>query len=243
NSCSYSDNCIKVQEENNKKIKSIKDNMIWISTYNNLNDPFELNAIYIDEEKLKKYGWPISEVRTIFEKLKKSFLIGSFTIHLEDCLPMWAHYANNHEGICVEYSVEDPSYLYKVSYENNRIAIASIIANLINEVYSEEKNKKSNIDRYLSCIINSACIKDRSWKYEDEFRILYQNLKSKEEVSGLLVNENDIGLKLSGVFLGINCNSEYEKELKSICRLKKCDIYKMCIENNKEKFSLTKRLI
>ena len=65
NSCSYSSKCINEEEENQKKINSIRDGMIWLSTYNNLNDPFELSALYIDEEKLKEAGWPADDVKTI----------------------------------------------------------------------------------------------------------------------------------------------------------------------------------
>lgn len=241
NSCGYTEKCVNEEEENNKKITSIRDNKIWLSTYNNLNDPFELSALYIDEEKLNKVGWPIDDVKTIFEGFKKSFLIGSFTTHLENCLPMWAHYANNHQGICVEYDVEDSSYLYKVSYENSRIPIASIITHIIDGYYLEEEGKNADVDMYLSSVLHSACIKDKSWSYEDEFRILYPNLNKTNY--GQLIDIDEIGLKICAVYTGINCNATYKNTLKSICKDLNCKLYKMNIDYSNERFALGKELL
>jgi hypothetical protein len=238
NFCQYSRSCDIESEENNKKINSIRDNKIWLSTYSNLNDPFELSALYVDEQKLQKYNWPIDEVKDIFVSFKKSFFIGSFTTHLHDCLPMWAHYANNHCGICVEYTVNDASNLYKVSYENTRVPIAVIITNIINGYYLEKEGEglNTNMTKYFSSILHSACIKDKSWKYEDEYRILYLNLHKQK--NGELINLDDLGLKISGVYLGINCNKEYGNLLKNICQEQNCNLYKMGINYKNDKFEL-----
>ncbi len=42
NSCSYTEKCMNEEEENNKKITSIRDNKLWLSTYNNLIDSDEI---------------------------------------------------------------------------------------------------------------------------------------------------------------------------------------------------------
>jgi len=44
---------------------------------------------------------------------------------------MWAHYANNHKGFCVEYRITNPKHLYPISYEAERVAIASSITKMI----------------------------------------------------------------------------------------------------------------
>lgn len=224
--------CDKSINLNTKKIQSVKYDKIWLSTYDNLNDPFELNALYLKEKEIIDHGWPIDIVKDIFENIKKEFLIGSFTTHLSDCLPMWAHYANNHKGVCLEYSVVNPSYLYKVSYEMQRIPIASIITNLI----SDAMHKKQPDNKYLISIFNGGCIKDKSWIYEEEFRILYANLNKKD--NGDLIKLNDIGLKLNAVYFGINCINDYEEEIKDICDEKECKCYKMYIKNDAKEFKL-----
>jgi len=226
-----------IQDDLNK-LEAISSNKIWLSTCSNLNDPFELNALYIDEERLNQYNWPIAEVKEIFEGFKGSFLIGSFTTHLNDCLPMWAHYANNHCGICVEYAVIDPTNLYKVSYEYSRVPIAVIITNIINEYYLEENEGKVCEDtrKYISSLLHSACIKDKSWEYEDEYRILHININ--KEKNGDLVNLIDIGLKMSAIYLGINCSKEHEEKLRKICNQQNCHIYRMGINNKDKSFSL-----
>jgi Protein of unknown function (DUF2971). len=224
--------CDKSINLNNIKIQSIKDDKIWLSTYDNLNDPFELSALYLKEKEIINHGWPIDIVKAVFEKIKKEFLIGSFTTHLSDSLPMWAHYANNHKGVCLEYTVVNPSYLYKVSYEMQRIPIASIITNLISDVM----HKKQPDHKYLMSIFNGGCIKDKSWINEDEFRILYANINKKD--NGDLIKLNDIGLKLNSVYFGINCINNYEEEIKNICDEKECKCYKMYIKNDAKEFKL-----
>lgn len=224
--------CDKSINLNNIKIQSIKDDKIWLSTYDNLNDPFELSALYLKEKEIINHGWPIDIVKAVFEKIKKEFLIGSFTTHLSDSLPMWAHYANNHKGVCLEYCVLDPSYLFKVSYEMQRIPIASIITNLI----SDAAHKKQPDHKYLMSIFNGGCIKHKSWINEDEFRILYANINKKD--NGDLIKLNDIGLKLNSVYFGINCINNYEEEIKNICDEKECKCYKMYIKNDAREFKL-----
>lgn len=59
-------------------------------------------------------------------------------------MPMWAFYANNGRGFCIEYEVIYSNQIHKVFYEPDRIPLARIFADMMGEFY---KNKKA------SCII------------------------------------------------------------------------------------------
>ena len=97
-----------------KKIDTIKENKIWLSTFDNLNDPFELKSFYINEEKIKNYNYPIEYINQLIYSYK-NILISSFTTRFLDNLPMWAHYANNHQGLCLEYKINKPNLFFPIS--------------------------------------------------------------------------------------------------------------------------------
>ena len=97
-----------------KKFTILGNNKIWLSTYNNLNDPYELKSLYLNKKVLEEYKWPIDMLEDVMEQIRKSFLIGSFTRSVTDNMPMCAHYANNHRR---HYTVMQPrtkKYIYRL---------------------------------------------------------------------------------------------------------------------------------
>ena len=73
-----------------------------------MNDPFEFAGIYIDEMKLRDSGWSPDTIAGIKQDLMDLFFLASFSSNMNN-LPMWAHYANNHAGYCVQYKVDTPT--------------------------------------------------------------------------------------------------------------------------------------
>ena len=108
--------------------ETIKNNSIWYSAPCNFNDIFDCN-ISIDDEKIFNNALNLFPdkrgVRTgspMWKKLKEEINRGLYMLEIqfnelrnttgiscfserEDSLLMWAHYANNHRGICVEYNL------------------------------------------------------------------------------------------------------------------------------------------
>lgn len=113
NECEY-------ENKNRNKIDSILNNKFWVSTYDNLNDPFELKSIFIEEEKIKEYHYPVELVKEVL-KIHREYLIGCFTTNL----------TNNHKGICVEYKVLSSNFFYPVIYEKGRNLSNNICMNFL----------------------------------------------------------------------------------------------------------------
>lgn len=55
--CNESNICEYYKKVNNRNIDNIKNNTIWLSKFDNLNDPFEMDKIYISETENKEYNY------------------------------------------------------------------------------------------------------------------------------------------------------------------------------------------
>lgn len=135
----------------------LKEQKIWASTYNNLNDPmewfFESKDSQLDQKLLDEYK---GDVRICC--LSKTYNYGL----------MWSMYADEHRGICIEIEVEDSENIkenvglsldywvkYEVDYKNEP---------------SEIKDGYPSIDEVLK-------VKSPQWIHEQEVRFVK---KSKE---------------------------------------------------------------
>ena len=91
-------------------------------------------------------------------------LFSSTSVH--DCNPlMWAHYANSHQGICIQYTIKPVNQIS----ENNKII------RLLDVNY----DKSFPLDGDIS-FENSLCVKGNFWKYEKETRLI---LFSREKLN------------------------------------------------------------
>ena len=98
------------------------------------------------------------------------FRILSFSRHWNN-MQMWAHYAQNYNGLCIGFNVKDSlSDIKEVQYTNRRYPMMTIAG-------------LSEIDKHLekTIITRNLLIKSNSWKYEGEYRIIK---KQPEEYLG-----------------------------------------------------------
>ncbi|WP_195945881.1 DUF2971 domain-containing protein [Paraclostridium bifermentans] len=228
---------------NKSKIDSIRNKKIWVSSYAGFNDPFELSRIYINESKLTDKHYKKEVLQTAFDRIRDGLKISCFTDdHLYN-LPMWAHYTNNHKGLCLEFKIENPSYLYPVTYLNTKkLSANTTIHNFISLMYkldlgtlTEEENEE--LLKISNLIINIFSTKEKLWEYEREYRIFYPDEKNIQ--GGFLVDMKELGLKLTGIYLGNKIEKIYEDELKIISKDIDVNIYKMYVDELDEEFKLT----
>ena len=116
---------------------------------------------------------------------------------------MWAHYANNHQGFCVEYEYS-PSFnsqIHSVNYTNNwRNPSARELALCPDET-----------------MVRILTTKDTCWHYENEFRHVHFDLSST-------ISENEKGkaiiippcLQAKKIITGINFKQDELPKFKAI---------------------------
>lgn len=228
------------------KINSIKEDKFWVSTSKNLNDPFELKSFFINEEKIKKYNYPVELVNHLTNSFK-NILIGCFTTKFLDNLPMWAHYANNHCGICIEYEINKPKLFFPISYEAERSPANVVFMNCLSLISKDidgniTEKEKEDLQFYESIIFHNNLIKDVSWKYEDEYRLIYPSFFMPESIlekdGGVLLSNNTLGIKIKNIYLGMNCNEFYKNKLIDVTSELGIGIYQVFLNDNNTKYML-----
>ena len=237
--------CLSNKNLNELKFNTLHNNKIWMSRFNNLNDPYEYKAMYLKRKELKERGWPIDVLDTYMDKTKAVYLISSFTKNLVDNMPMWAHYSNNHRGFCIEYNILNPKIIFPISYEEERVGIATIITqffDLMDRLYNG-KIDTNHIDYqfYISLITHFGLIKHKTWGYENEFRLLYADLDSDKK--GSLISTTEVGLSASGIYVGSQCSPYNKTRLQEIAKDIAVDIYEMYLDDNNPNYSLSYRPI
>ena len=231
----------KSENLNTRKFETIENNKLWLSKLDSLNDPFEYKAIYFDKKTEIKYKYPPGLIEYVLNYAKNIFKIASFTISFDDNMPMWAHYANNHEGFCIEYEVNNPRYLYPISYENNRQEVTKTVFKFIQEMMDEidKENLSENNFKYIRQIrmfIIYSIIKHKKWTYEDEYRIVFYDINS--ENNGKLISLNEIGLKTKQIYIGYNCDREHKIELQRIANKLNINCFQMKLPSSDNSFKL-----
>ena len=210
-------NDIKDDEENKKRLESLENNQIWFASAAKQNDPYEFNGIYLDKEKLLALGMPNDLIDKASDLLLRSTILTAFTANMHDNLPMWAHYSNNHCGFCVKYKVENKQSIRNVTYEERRIPIASIFVNFVNAAHQYEATGDmeylQKVQFYSTIMQEKFFCKHSSWAYEHEYRAI---LPLENEIDGMNVDISVIGLCVSEIYCGINCNEKNKSELARI---------------------------
>lgn len=202
-------------EENKKRFSTLENNKLWLSDFKKFNDPFEAQNFYTDIQKLKQVGYTdedIERLKFVQYLFESHYKATSFSTHINDCMPMWAHYTNNYKGYCVQYEVLNTRHFFPVFYEDNRNA-STIIARIVNNLFKCGENPTEEMqNRVLQegiILMLSYCVKHKSWEYENEYRIIipdFDNLKSCD----------DLGLKPVKIFAGLNTTSAHVDKLQEI---------------------------
>ena len=206
---------------NNRKFNSLENNQIWFSNVNKLNDPFEgLNCCYLKDFALDLYPYfnidkRIENWKRFLNKLRNDFYLASFTKR-KDSMPMWAHYANNYCGFCVEYEVLSPKSLMQVEYSARKLDISFALENLQKEYLNYEIDEEQ-LDWALLVVHSFICsTKSLQWKYEEEIRSISYMPNGNHEGN----NETceSIGLKVKSILLGCNCSEKNRNRLIQIAQ-------------------------
>lgn len=143
-----------------------------------------------------------------------------FTEKFDD-IKIWDAYADGHKGFCLEYNIGNFSY-----FDND-----NMVATLFPIAYSDEPydfsstfiplyiNNKFNFNLeydYFGFFKMQLFKRKDYYSFENEWRLLNSNLEAKY-----------INIKPTAIYLGIDIDIEYLKELVDIAKKKNIKIYKM----------------
>ncbi len=219
-----------------------------MSDIKDFNDPFDGKAFYYNPDELQ-------EIERVARN--KGHFIDDFTIFYKgtaltendmSCMPMWAHYANNHQGYCVAYDMKNPRNLqlsactFPIQYTEQRLDITSFMKDyakmLSNEIDKQtEQGRKVHIinDMSLLYIAQYLCnIKHLSWQYEREFRCT---------MGTTAVGMPYVDAIPKAVYIGMNCSFKNRNELIRIARNQRLPVYQMKFADLSEEYSLEAELI
>ena len=283
-SCAEQENSKEKQEKNNRNLFDLCNRRIWLSMFEYLNDPFEAQAFYYDNKQLHEKGLSKDKAglaEWVINYISSKYVVYSMTENSFNSMPMWAHYGNNHSGICIEYELDRSLYtddslmmLDQVEYKSNRIAINSFIGK-VSRYYKKISPQgdmpldNENLEDELEELTRrNYFTKHDSWAYEREWRILYtavihgdypngdpdaidanlqritEELESLYEQGGMLLNTDNLGMKVTNIYLGMRCDNSNKELVANISRELGCGLYQIIGKENKESYSLgIKKLI
>jgi len=154
-------------------LENIFKKRIKISDFSNLNDPFELLGIEMSDRDVRK------AVQFEKSKIAKNKGLVCFSETKYDPV-QWAHYAENHKGICLGFDIHDDR-LKKVKYVSARLARSTL-------------DESDRVEKLLTT-------KFKHWSYEKEHRLVV-DLKKNERTDGLLFENFSDKLVLREVYIG-----------------------------------------
>ena len=169
--------------------------------------------------------------------LKNKILVSCFSLK-NDSLLMWAHYADSHKGVCIEYESSIDDLFYKVNYQESieHFKLYDLSTRIMAKML-QSNNVQFENDWLIQNYGKPFITKSLEWKYEDEVRCLfyepliqskYPNIKDKEgkNIEGKYLY--NVPSRITKVILG--CKIEQEDRNRII---KKCDLLGIPIEEMK----------
>ncbi|TLU54662.1 MAG: DUF2971 domain-containing protein [Chlorobium sp.] len=149
------------------------------------------------------------------KKFARNFKLCSFS-ERNDSIVMWAHYASDHKGFCIEYDLEKipctdyrRRLLYPVIYSDQMFDATE-------HLMKEKGDKSLNFLRWHL----AALVKARDWDYEKEWRLVFPHEECDSERTYVMG-------KPKMVYFGKDIPLDDEDQLTEICQRRKIPYAKM----------------
>lgn len=197
------------QPLNEKKLFSLITNSLWFTRSNssNLNDPFEGRRIIYDDDLYPLSNSQIQYWKKYAENLRNTLFLCCFSKY-NNSPPMWANYANNYKGYCLEFEIVTKDNLWEVDYSYGKNLPNFEFEGLKKDLW-EDRITEEEAYKYIEQLhIYWATSKHGDWKYESEIRAMLTNLQCEMNIA-----YKDIGINLTGIIIGHNCAKEHREFL------------------------------
>lgn len=197
---------------NENKLYSLATNSLWFSRSNNpdLNDPFEGRRIIYDDDFIALPKEEIEYWKQYAEDIRNKLFLCCFSKKIHSPT-MWAHYANNYKGFCLEFEIVDPHDLWEVDYGYGKNLPNFEIDGLKKDLWEDRITREEAFQCLEKLHIHWATSKHGDWEYENEIRALFTNLDCESNIT-----YDKIGIKLSAIIIGHNCTKEHKDFLTCI---------------------------
>lgn len=242
--------CSLTDDENLNEIKldTLRNKKIYMSDIKAFNDPFDGKAYYYNPEELKG----IERLKEFDGKLIDDFTKfhkgTALTENDTSCMPMWAHYANNHQGYCVAYNMkeqQEPAFYactFPVQYTEDRLDITTFMKRYATLISSDVDSQVTNGNKIIKLndisiiyVAQFLCnIKHATWQYEKEFRCtIAANAEGSPYIDAIP----------QAIYIGMNCSENNRKKLVEIATELSIPVYQMEFDELSENYTLKAKII
>lgn len=202
---------------NKYSLATINNSLVSLARPDTFNDPLDCHFIY-DHQQLCITQGQFEDIRE--SMFRKPLKVYSFS-EVMNSMPMWAHYADNHKGICIEHSIDltliNSDYLYPVVYSNNPLDMTNFLME-----YLGQRGQGAAITINSAFIRLGILIKSIEWGYEKEWRFVFPD-ESNQDLERI---SRKIG-EISKVYLGYKISHADETSVRSLCESRGIPVQKM----------------
>lgn len=131
---------------------------------------------------------------------------------------MWAHYADKHKGICIEYEIT--KNMLDAYNENKQVL------RICDVRYREHKV----MDDFIT-LDNALLAKGASWKYEEETRLLYYEESDVAEIRQSGDYKSLRGFRIKSIYFGYRLKEKDKSEIIKAIKGKDITLYQMKFDN------------
>lgn len=228
----------------------ICDDLLFLPKIEKLNDPYEIQLFYDIEKIAKEFSFKNRKVikkeieggeieaeyykdmapedkkelndiiHEINEDIKNKISITCLS-ERNDINPMWAHYADNHTGICVEYDLKncDNNFLKTLCFPVNYVEKNDVTDDLISLIVY--KNLEDVL--FLHKITNTKSI---DWEYEYEWRIVF--IENDWDYTDFYSDKHyTTFIEPKSIYLGLKIDEKIKQKIMDICKFRKINLYQM----------------
>lgn len=188
--------------EHDRDFETLKCEKFFASSFESLNDPWDAPKNFIDRDSIKNL--PNSQSRKLAtELLTKIDAFGIYCLSTENTSPlMWAHYASNWRGLCIEYDYDGKEFFEELRKTYSKDVFISALP----MKYLPTTTHINAIDLATTAPLLIARYlfgqKKIDWGYEKEFRLIFNK-------SGLFHMPS---LMISKVYLGYAMRPEQKNK-------------------------------
>ncbi len=199
--------------------KNVFEGQLFFSSTNTLNDPYDC-LVYLNRKIYSKYiieklqiQFPVTDIEILKKETDNCFNenLNRYLTELRNniritCFAesnlsplMWSHYADKHQGFCIEYD------LSKIDDGYTRC--------ILPVVYSETKCDITDaiISQSTNLLMNPFYYKSKDWEYEKEWRIvIFEDMVKDGEYFA------DFKQGITGIYLGLGSIKKHKKEIGEI---------------------------